>query len=153
VNPRRHLAAPGLEKDDMRTMQLLTLAGLFLASGSAHAGPGLPIGHDDTAYSDDARAHEYEARARSLPRRVDVTITDDGPQPSKIRADRSERLELVVTRQTERMCRSNLLIPDYGISKELPLGKPVAIAIVAQDRGHVGLLCPVEDSPGAFDVP
>ncbi len=105
-------------------MQLLTSAGPFLASGSAHAGPSIPMGHDDTAYADDVRAHEYEVLTRSLPRQVDGTITDDGPPLSEIQANRSERLELVVTRQTEWMCR------------KLPLGKLVAIAIVTQEHQH-----------------
>jgi len=136
----------------MRTIQLLTAASLCLTSWAAHAGPGPPIGHDDASYTDDQRAYEYDVLARSVPRRIHVTVTDDGPQPSEIRASRGEKLELVVTRQTERMCRSSLLIPDYGISRELPLGRPIAIAIVAQDRGRVSLLCPVEDSVVGLDV-
>jgi hypothetical protein len=46
---------------------------------------------------------------------------------------------------------SSLLIADYGISTELPLGR--RIAIVTQDRGRVSLLCPVEDSVVGLDVP
>jgi hypothetical protein len=80
VNPRRHLAARGPKKDDMRTMQMLTLVGT------------------------------------------------DVPE--------------------------QLHIPDYGISKKLPLGKPIATAIVAQGGGHFSLLCPVEDSAGSLlDLP
>ena len=65
-----------------------------------------------------------------------------------IRAPRGETLELVTTRQTR---RSSLLIADYGISTELPLG--TRIAIVTQDRGRVSQLCPVEDSVVGLDAP
>ena len=37
----------------MRATLWIAASGFLLASGSAYAGPGLPIGHDDTVYPDD----------------------------------------------------------------------------------------------------
>lgn len=59
----------------MRAMPWIAVSGFLLASGSAYAGTGLPIGHDDTARPDGL------AEASS-PQRVDVTITDQGPLSS-----------------------------------------------------------------------
>ncbi len=57
----------------MRATLWIAASGFLLASGSAYAGTGLPIGHEDTVYADDL--------AEASPAQVDVTITDQGPQP------------------------------------------------------------------------
>lgn len=59
----------------MRATLWIAVSGFLLASGSAYADTGLPIGHDDTVRPD------YLAEASS-PRQVDVTISDDGPLSS-----------------------------------------------------------------------
>jgi len=59
----------------MRAMLGIAVSGFLLASGSAYAGTGLPLGHDDTVRPDDP--------AEASPsQRVDVTITDQGPLSS-----------------------------------------------------------------------
>ncbi len=60
----------------MRATLWIAVSGFLLASGSAYAGTGLPIGHDDTVRPDDS--------AEASPqRRVDVAIGDQGPQSSE----------------------------------------------------------------------
>jgi len=129
----------------MNARRLFMAAGLLLAWVPAHAGPGLRYGHDDTAYPDDL----LEAQP---PHRIELTITDEGPRPAELVAGRSEKVELVVTRRTERMCRSDLLVPDYDLRVPLPLGQPVAITLLTHARGSIRLLCPIEDAVGALLV-
>ena len=50
----------------MRTTLWIAVSGFLLASGSAYAGAGVPVGHDDLADG-------------SSPRRVDVTVADQRP--------------------------------------------------------------------------
>jgi len=120
-------------------------AWLLLAWMPARAGPGLPYGHDDTVYPDDL------IQDRAL-HRIELTITDDGPHPAQLVAGRSEKVVLVVTRRTERMCRSDLLVPDYDLRVPLPLGQPVAITLLTSARGSIRLLCPIEDGAGELLV-
>jgi hypothetical protein len=103
----------------MRTMQLLTSAGLFLAAGSAHGRPGVPIGQDDTTCSNGVRAYEHEGqpaleREPSEPQRQ----TRCFPVMWRAGAASPSPTELVVTRPAERMRQSNLDIPDKGITEE-----------------------------------
>ena len=130
----------------MRAMLWIAASGLLLASGSAHAGPGLPIGHDDTVYPDDL----LEA---SAPRRVDVTITDHGPQPRQIKVNGSEKLELVLTRESPNACRWDVLVPEYDVRTAVPAGHPVKLTVLTHGRGQLHLSCPVEDVVGALDLP
>jgi hypothetical protein len=130
----------------MNTPRRAVMAAWFLLAWMpARAGPGLRYGHDDTVYPDDL----IEAQP---PHRVELTITDDGPRPAHLVAGRSEKVELVVTRRTERMCRSDLVVPDYDLRVPLPFGQPVAITLITSARGSIRLLCPIEDGAGVLLV-
>jgi hypothetical protein len=132
-------------------MQLLTSAGLFLAAPHT-AGLECPSGR----------------MTPPVPTACEHTNTRGRPHSSENRANRSEGLvafpvmwragaaspsptELVVTRAAERMCQSNLDIPDKGVTEDPPLGIP--ITIVAQDSGHLSLIRRIENLAGGFDVP
>ena len=125
----------------MRTTVLRLATGLLLASGSAYAVPGLP-GYDDTTYTEDLLL-------QSRPHRVDVAITDHGPEPRDIQIDQAEKLELVVTRRSALACRSDLLVTGYDVRTAIPDAQPVAITLLTFGRGTIHLACPAEDSgPG-----
>ena len=125
----------------MRTTAFRLATGLLLASGSAHAVPGLGD-HDDTIYTEDLLL-------QSRPHRVDVTITDHGPEPRGIPVDEAEKLELVVTRMSALACRSDLLVTGYDVRAAIPDAQPVAITLLTFGRGTIHLACPAEDGvPG-----
>ena len=126
----------------MHARTLLTSAGLLLST-PALAGPGLPIGHDDTIYYEDLVAEQ-------TPRRVDVVITDQGLQPARIDAKSMEKLELVVTRRTDRICRSDLLVPELGLRVPLSRDEPTPVTLLAPSHGTFRLVCPVEDQLGSI---
>jgi hypothetical protein len=73
----------------MRATLWIAASGFLLASGSAYASPGLPIAHDDTAPSGVAAVYRDDLAEVSPPRRVDVTVTDQGPQPRDIQVARA----------------------------------------------------------------
>ena len=110
------------------------------------AGPGLPLGHDDTVYPDDL----VEA---SPPRRVDITITDHGPRPRQIQVFGSEKLELVLTRESPNACRWDVLVTEYNVRTPVPAGHPVALTLLTRGRGRLHLSCPMEDVVDAPEVP
>jgi plastocyanin domain-containing protein len=114
------------------------VVGLLLAAGVARAGPGLPLGHDDTVYPDDL----LEAAPA---RRVDVMITDHGPEPRSIPVEGSEHLELVFTRQSAATCRGDVLVPEFGARTAVPAGGAVALSLLAHARGRIHVSCPMED--------
>jgi plastocyanin domain-containing protein len=130
----------------MRSMLKLAVAGLLLAAGSARAGPGLPPGHDDTTYPDD----QLET---ARPRRVDVVITDRGPEPRQIQVRGSEKLELVLTRQSANTCRGDVLVPEYDVRTQAPAGRPVAVTLITRGRGQIHVSCPMEDVGAAPVAP
>src|SRR5687767_8127582 len=59
--------------------------------------------------------------------RIELTVTDDGFQPSPVEVKAGQQVTLVVTRKTEKTCATEIVIKDHGIEAKLPLDKPVAI--------------------------
>ena len=109
-----------------------------LASQAAYAGPGIPIGHDDTVYTQDL----LEA---SEPRRVEVTITERGPEPRDIPIDKAEKLNIVARRESDRACRFGLAVTGYGLVAPVAPGPPTTIVVLTFGRGQIHLACPMEN--------
>jgi hypothetical protein len=137
----------------MRATLWIAASGFLLASGSAYASPGLPIAHDDTAPSGVAAVYRDDLAEASPPRRVDVTVTDQGPQPRDIQVDGGEKLQIVLTRASPNACRWDVVVPEYNLRTPVLAGQPVALTVHTQGRGQLHLSCPMEDVVGALDVP
>lgn len=127
----------------MRAPRWIVASGFLFASGTAFAGSGLPVGHDDAVYLDDL----VEA---SPARRVDVVITDQGPRPRDIPVAAFEDLELVLTRASADACRSDVLVQGHDVRASVPAGHPVSVTLRSLQRGELHLSCPVEDVVGAL---
>lgn len=125
----------------MRKPWWMGISGLLLAAGPASAGPG--IAHDDTIYPDDL----LEAAPA---RRVDVRITDRGPEPRNIAVNGAERLQLVLTRESEKSCRGEVLVPELDARTSVPSGSPVVLDLLVHARGRIHLSCPTEDVGGSL---
>jgi plastocyanin domain-containing protein len=85
------------------------------------------------------------ARAADAPTpkqvQVQVLVTEEGFQPSSVKVARGEPIDLVVTRKVEHTCAKKVVVKDAGISKDLPLGVPVHIALVPGKAGVLTYAC------------
>ena len=129
----------------MRATLWIAASGFLLASGAAYAAPGLPYTYDDTVYPD-------QLVEDSAPRRVDVTITDAGPQPREIPVNGSEKLELVLKRESPNACRWDVVVNENGLRTPVPAGRPVALTVLTHGREPLHLSCPAEDVVSALDM-
>jgi len=122
----------------MSVRRTVVLLATLLGAGPALAGPGIPIGHDDTIYTEDLLL-------ASPPTKVEIVITDRGPEPRDILIDRAEKLVLLVHRESERACRFGLAVSGYGPAKPIGSSQPAEITILTYGKGAVHLSCPAED--------
>lgn len=83
---------------------------------------------------------------------VQMTITEDGYVPARIEARKGEPLTLVITRQTERTCATELVIKEYGINQPLPMGKPVTVTFTPSKSGQVKYACGMDMISGTLVV-
>jgi plastocyanin domain-containing protein len=73
-------------------------------------------------------------------RRVPIEANKEGYTPAKIPGKPGEKLVLVFTRTFDADCISQVKMPD-GKLVDLPLNKPVDIAVTVPQTGEVGFAC------------
>ncbi len=70
-----------------------------------------------------------------------VEITDRGYQPASISANVGEPLDITFVRRSNQTCGTEVVFPDYGIEKELPLNKPVVVRLTPKKPGEFRFTC------------
>lgn len=73
-------------------------------------------------------------------RHVAVEANKEGYTPDKIAGKPGEKLVLVFTRTADSECISQLKAPD-GKLVDLPMNKPVEVAVTVPQTGEVGFAC------------
>ncbi len=77
----------------------------------------------------------------SGPTRFQLAVTDTGFAPSTITIPAGTPATLVVTRKTDQTCAKEIVFPDQGIRKALPLNEAVEIALPATSKGEITYIC------------
>lgn len=72
---------------------------------------------------------------------VTVTLTDKGYQPASFKLRRSVLARITFVRQVEITCATEVVLPDYGIKRELPLGEPVVVEFTPSKKGEFSFAC------------
>ena len=89
------------------------------------------------------------------PSRIEVSVTKRGFNPDSINVPAKKPVTLVFTRKTEQTCtKSIVLTMDDGkrIERELPLDKPVEIAVTFAKAGKLGYACGMDMAKGIIIV-
>jgi plastocyanin domain-containing protein len=84
------------------------------------------------------------AKARqdlSAPSRFEIAVTDAGFVPGTITVPAGKPVTLVVTRKTDQTCAKEIVFPDQGIRKPLPLNEAVEISLPASPGREVTYVC------------
>ena len=150
-----------------RTLFTLTAAYALLAAGpalaeQAHAGHdhamagmagmagmGSMAGMDMTPA---ARAAPKKAAARhAAARTIQVQVTGEFA-PAEIHVKRGEKVNLVFTRTTDRTCATSVHFRELGVDRELPLGKPVTVALTPAKAGKFRFSCGMDMIAGTLVV-
>ncbi len=72
---------------------------------------------------------------------IEVRVKDGVYDPALIEATAGKGISLKFIREDETACASQVVFPELGIQKELPLGKPVVIRIVPEKAGEYAYQC------------
>lgn len=84
--------------------------------------------------------------------RVPVTVDGEGYHPATIRAAAGRSLTLVFTRTTDETCGQQLVFPDQNIRRDLPLNRPVEVAVTVPASGRMRFTCGMNMYQGAVVV-
>jgi plastocyanin domain-containing protein len=89
------------------------------------------------------------------PSRIEVAVTACGFNPDSITVPAKKPLTLVFTRTTDQTCAKTVVVTlDDGkkIERDLPLDKPVEIAVTFPKPGKLGYACSMDMTKGVIVV-
>jgi plastocyanin domain-containing protein len=140
------------------TIRLLPLAaaaalaaGTPAAAADPHGGHG--HAHGDVHAQKSPHGDIVQGTLVNGVRTVEMQVTSDGFVPSKIKANKGEKLRLVVTRKTDRTCATEIVVKDHGIEKKLPLDQPVTVEFTPSKSGEIKYACGMGHITGVVFVP
>jgi plastocyanin domain-containing protein len=87
--------------------------------------------------------------------RIEIKVTKRGFEPDTITVPAAKPLTLVFTRTTEATCTKSVVLKlDDGkkIERDLPLDKPVEIAVTFPKAGKLGYACGMDMAKGTIVV-
>ena len=107
-----------------------------------------------------ARAQDSAAQAAGIAegtvkdgvRTVEMQVTEDGFVPAKIKANKGEKLRLVITRKTDNTCATEIVVKEAGINTKLPLGKTVTVELTPKKSGEIKYACGMDMITGIIFV-
>jgi plastocyanin domain-containing protein len=91
-------------------------------------------------------------RAAAVGAPVRIPVTKNGYEPWRVDARAGVPLTLVVTRTTDETCATELVLPEYGIDRKLPLGEPVTLTFTPTRTGTLRYSCAMKMFQGQIDV-
>jgi len=86
-----------------------------------------------------------------LPSGIGVLFGNHSPGVS--RAWKDVPLSPVVTRATDETCATEVVLPEYGIGRKLPLDEPVTITFTRTREGELRFACAMKLLQAVIDVP
>jgi plastocyanin len=137
-----------------KSFLLAFAATLALAAGPAAA---QHAGHDHGSHRGPAgpaaAAGIAEGTVKDGVRTIELSVTEEGFVPSRVKAKMGEKVRLVVTRKTDSTCAKELVIKDYGIQRPLPLDRAVTVELTPATSGEIRYACGLDHVAGVLFVP
>lgn len=96
-----------------------------------------------------------DAPATKSAARIEITVTTHGFDPKEIKVPAKKPVTLVFTRKTDQTCtKSVVLTLEDGkkVERDLPLDKPVELAVTFPKAGKLGYACSMNMAKGIIVV-
>ena len=92
------------------------------------------------------------ARTEGKNREIQVQVTENGFEPSRIQVEHDQPVTLLVTRKTDQTCATEIVVPSRGITQSLPLNQTVRVALGPLKTGEVAFACGMDMEKGTIAV-
>ncbi|MGI8734041.1 MAG: cupredoxin domain-containing protein [Pyrinomonadaceae bacterium] len=86
------------------------------------------------------RSRESPPR-RSRVQRARIEINAQGYQPETVKLRRDVRARVTFVRTTDATCAKEIVLPDFGIRRALPLNQPVVVSFTPNKKGEFTFAC------------
>jgi RND family efflux transporter MFP subunit len=99
-----------------------------------------------------AKAPATVLPAASAVQTVTVTLTEQGYQPASLNLRVGVLARVTFVRKVEATCGTEVMLPDYGIKRELPLNVPVTVEFTPAKAGELKFACGMDMLRGKIRV-
>ena len=82
-----------------------------------------------------------KAVRRAHPKTVRVTVNKNGFSPSSINVEEGFPITLIFKRATKEGCGNRVVFPSLNITRDLPIGKNVAVKFTPEQSGEIAFTC------------
>lgn len=134
---------------------LLGTAPLLLradAVGMANSGTSASVQTDASGNTLPVHKMKKYAHKKAETQTIAISVTEDGFVPADIKIKKGELTHLVITRRTDQTCAKQIVIPDYGLSADLPLNVPVTLSLTPKGAGEIRYACGMGMLRGVLSV-
>ena len=76
--------------------------------------------------------------------KIAIAVTENGFEPKTVTVAVGKPVTLVVTRQTDKTCATELVMEEQHINRKLPLGTPVEITFTPEKPGELTYACAMD---------
>ena len=97
-------------------------------------------GHDPSMAHASAE-HHAEMHAASGQRVVAIDVGSEGFKPSRIEVKKGQATTLRFTRTSDKTCATKVVFPDIKLEKDLPMNKPVDVAVPTDQSRTLAFQC------------
>lgn len=89
-----------------------------------------------------ARSSEVvSGSGEQAPAGITIAVTEQGYEPASITVKKDVPTKITFIRKTDKTCGTEVSIPDYKISKPLPLNEPVVVELTPTKSGEFKITC------------
>lgn len=81
------------------------------------------------------------AKGRPRVQKLTVRVTQRGFEPETLRLRRGVQARITFLRTTDQTCATEIVLPDFGIGRSLPLNQPVVITLTPKTKGEFSFTC------------
>jgi plastocyanin domain-containing protein len=81
-----------------------------------------------------------------------IEITPKGYQPSNFKLRRGVKARVTFLRTTDATCVKEIVLPDFGIRRTLPLNRPVVVTFTPTRKGSFTFVCGMNMMSGQMIV-
>jgi plastocyanin domain-containing protein len=92
---------------------------------------------------------------KGSPRRIDISVTEAGFEPSKVTVKQGEEVTLAFTRTSDTTCATEVIVhvnEKDTVEKKLPLNQAVPVTVTFSKTGELGYACGMNMHKGVIVV-
>ena len=92
---------------------------------------------------------------KAVPKKIDISVTEAGFEPSKVTVKRGEEVTLAFKRTTDKTCATEVVVhvnEKDTVEKKLPLNEVVPVTVTFPKTGELGYACGMNMHKGVIVV-